>query len=135
LTVTFVSGCFDLIHPGHIALLEFAASFGAKTFVAVDSDTRVRQTKGLARPIQEEQARVQVIEAIKFVSAAKLFSTDEELRALIAELQPDRLVLGSDWRGKRIIGSEIVREVVFLNRVDDHSTSKLVDRVLGRPQA
>lgn len=122
----FVNGTFDVLHVGHIRMLKHAASLG-HLLVALDSDERVKEKKGDTRPFNTLEDRIEAISSIRGVLMTNSFSTDEELANLIKMWETDYLVVGSDWRGKEIIGSEYVKkEVVYFDRVGDYSTSKIL---------
>jgi D-glycero-beta-D-manno-heptose 1-phosphate adenylyltransferase len=95
-TVVFTNGCYDLLHPGHIRLLEQAHSAGDVLIVGLNTDASVRRAKGPARPLTEENERAEVLLAFEAVDAVVMFEEDTPL-ALIAALVPDILVKGADW--------------------------------------
>jgi D-beta-D-heptose 7-phosphate kinase/D-beta-D-heptose 1-phosphate adenosyltransferase len=127
--VGFTNGCFDLLHPGHVALLQQAARTCDRLIVALNSDASVRRLKGPLRPIQDESARAAIIGAMKGVSAVLVFDEDTP-RTLIESLQPDVLIKGGDYTRDHVVGAEIVEarggRVVLVDLVTGHSTSKLV---------
>jgi D-beta-D-heptose 7-phosphate kinase/D-beta-D-heptose 1-phosphate adenosyltransferase len=129
LVVGFTNGCFDLLHPGHVALLEQAARSCDRLIVAINSDASVRRLKGPLRPVQDENARAAIIGAMKGVSAVLVFDEDTP-RRLIESLQPDVLIKGGDYTRDRVVGAEIVEarggRVVLVDVVTGHSTSNLV---------
>jgi D-beta-D-heptose 7-phosphate kinase/D-beta-D-heptose 1-phosphate adenosyltransferase len=131
LTVGFTNGCFDLIHPGHIALLREAAQQCDRLIVALNGDASVQRLKGPTRPIQAEQARAEVMGAISHVDLVVLFDEDTPYE-VIDVLKPDLLVKGSDYAEDDIVGADIVKAnggSIF--RVDlraGHSTTNLVAR-------
>ena len=129
LTVGIANGCFDLLHPGHVALLRRAALSCDRLVVALNSDASVRRLKGPLRPVQDERARAAVIGAIKGVSAVVVFHEDTP-RALIEALQPDVLVKGADYTEAQVVGGDIVKarggRVILVDLAAGHSTSQLV---------
>jgi D-beta-D-heptose 7-phosphate kinase/D-beta-D-heptose 1-phosphate adenosyltransferase len=132
LTVGLANGCFDLLHPGHVALLRQAAKSCDRLIVALNSDASVRRLKGPQRPVQDENARAALVGAIKGVSAVVLFAEDTP-RELIQALQPDVLVKGGDYTRDRVIGADVVEarggRVVLVDLVTGQSTSRLVASV------
>jgi rfaE bifunctional protein nucleotidyltransferase chain/domain len=94
--VVFTNGCYDLLHPGHVRLLEQARSLGDLLILALNTDASVRRYKGAKRPVMPEGERVEVACALAAVDAVVLFDEDTP-RELIAELLPDVLVKGADW--------------------------------------
>ncbi|NBS94398.1 MAG: hypothetical protein EBT27_11890, partial [Betaproteobacteria bacterium] len=102
----FVNGCFDGgLHRGHIELLNYAKSQGDILYVAIDSDARVKQLKGPTRPIHNQEDRKFLLENLKAVDRVLLFNTDEELTDLVKIIEPDIMIVGSDYKNKRVIGS------------------------------
>lgn len=122
----FMTGTFDIIHPGHIEILKFAKSQGDELTVGIDKDSRVKELKGDTRPFHKESDRVLVIKSIKYVDDVQLFGSDEELTNLIKSISPDVLIAGSDWEGKNIVGGEYAKEIVFFDRIADYSTTKIL---------
>lgn len=129
LTVGIANGCFDLLHPGHVALIRQAATSCDRLIMALNSDASVRRLKGPLRPLQDESARAAVIGAIKGVSAVVLFAEDTPLE-LIRALQPDVIVKGSDYTEDQVVGADVVKarggRVVLVDLAPGHSTSNLV---------
>jgi rfaE bifunctional protein nucleotidyltransferase chain/domain len=134
LTRVFVNGSFDLLHTGHLDLLFHAKSFGAHLHVAIDSDERIRELKGFDRPINPLHIRKIVMESLKPVDSVSVFGTDEELINTIIGYSPDIMVKGSDWRGKKVIGEEYCGKVIFYERVNDESTTKIIEDFISRRQ-
>ena len=129
LTVGLANGCFDLLHPGHVSLLQQAAKNCDRLIVALNSDASVRRLKGPQRPVQDENARAALVGAIKGVSAVVIFGEDTP-RELIQALQPDVLIKGGDYTRDRVVGADVVEarggRVVLVDLVTGHSTTKLV---------
>ncbi|MBV8907275.1 MAG: adenylyltransferase/cytidyltransferase family protein [Acidobacteriia bacterium] len=94
--VVFTNGCYDLLHPGHIRVLEKARSFGDVLIVALNTDASVARAKGPSRPLAPELERAEALLALQAVDAVILFD-EETPRELIAEVLPDVLVKGADW--------------------------------------
>jgi D-beta-D-heptose 7-phosphate kinase/D-beta-D-heptose 1-phosphate adenosyltransferase len=107
MTRVVVNGSFDLLHLGHLKLLEYARSYPQSyVLVLTDSDRRIQQLKGDSRPIHNEYERCSFLSALKFVDRVEIFDSDQELENLIKEFQPDVMVKGSDYQDKKIIGAE-----------------------------
>ena len=122
----WVNGTFDVVHIGHIRLLEHASAFG-KVMVGIDTDERVKLKKGEGRPFNNLKDRMDFIKSIKFVDSVTSFGSDEELEQKIIEYEPDIMVIGKDYEYKRIIGQEYVEKIIFFDRVDDKSTTKILN--------
>jgi D-beta-D-heptose 7-phosphate kinase/D-beta-D-heptose 1-phosphate adenosyltransferase len=133
--VVFTNGCYDLLHPGHIRLLEEARSRGDLLVLALNSDSSVRRMKGPARPLIPETERAEMVLALEAVDAVTFFD-EETPRELIAALLPDILIKGADW-AHFIAGREEVEaaggEVLTVALQPGHSTTNIVERILERP--
>jgi len=126
----FVNGTFDIIHMGHLELLEFAKSLGDFLVVAIDSDRRVKELKGPTRPINTEYERRQMLLAIRWVDRVYVFDSDAELVSHITDC--DVMVKGSDYRGRPIVGQDQCPEIVFFERLEDYSSSKKIEDIISR---
>ncbi|MBS1854642.1 MAG: adenylyltransferase/cytidyltransferase family protein [Acidobacteria bacterium] len=133
--VVFTNGCYDLLHPGHIRLLEQARSLGDVLILALNTDNSVRRMKGPSRPLIPEGERAEMALALEAVDAVTLFD-EETPRELIAEVLPDVLIKGADW-AHFIAGREEVEaaggEVLTVALEPGYSTTNLVERILERP--
>jgi D-beta-D-heptose 7-phosphate kinase/D-beta-D-heptose 1-phosphate adenosyltransferase len=131
-TVVFTNGCYDLLHPGHIRLLEQARSLGDVLILALNSDAGVRRMKGPARPLIGERDRADLAAALEAVDAVAFFDEDTP-RELVADLLPDVLVKGADWN-HFVAGREEVEaaggRVVTIPLEAGYSTTKLVETLL-----
>ena len=122
----WTNGCFDILHVGHLAMLRYAASLGDYLIVGVDTDERVAKSKGPARPKNCLQDRMDMLEAIKYVDKVVPFNTDEELEELVKFYYPVHLVVGTDYKDKRVIGSEHADQVTFFEKVPGYSTTNII---------
>lgn len=123
----WVNGTFDLLHPGHLDLLQFAAIHG-KLRVGVDSDDRVRSLKGNDRPVFQLEHRVRMLKSLRFVDEVVTFSSDEELTNHIKNFSPHYVVIGSEYKDSVIIGAEHCREILFFPRNSLFSTTNILMR-------
>ena len=130
-TIVFTNGCFDILHIGHIRLLEEARRKGDRLVVGVNRDASVRRLKGLSRPLVGEQERARILAALSAVDAVVLFDEDTPLR-LIEALRPDVLVKGGDYTEERVVGAPQVRawggRVELIPLVANTSTTRLIKR-------
>lgn len=125
----FVNGTFDVLHPGHIRLLSYAKSLGTRLFVAIDSDLRVKQLKGSHRPINDQAIRKEMLLALKSVDEVEVFDSDEELKMWINQIRPYIMVVGSDYRNKNVIGSELAKNLVFYERIPEYSSTSIIRQI------
>jgi D-beta-D-heptose 7-phosphate kinase/D-beta-D-heptose 1-phosphate adenosyltransferase len=130
--VVLTNGCFDLLHPGHVALLEAARREGDLLVVAINSDASVRRLKGEGRPIVPQDERAETLLALEAVDRVVVYE-DETPLEVVRVLLPDVLVKGADWAADRIVGREEVEaaggRVVRAAIVAGRSTSALVARI------
>ena len=128
----FVNGTFDLLHPGHISLLNYAKSLGDYLVVGIDTDDRVREKKGPTRPIYNQTDRGIMLVSLESVDEVTYFDSDESLESLIKDVKPDIMVVGSDWKDKSVIGSYWSSELKFYDRIEKYATSKTVQCIIDR---
>jgi rfaE bifunctional protein nucleotidyltransferase chain/domain len=131
--VVFTNGVFDLLHPGHVELLERARAEGNGLVVGLNSDASVRLlNKGADRPLVPQFSRARVLAALEAVSLVVLFDEPNPLE-LIRQLQPDVLVKGADYARDQIVGADLVEQrggrIVRVKLVEGFSTTKLVERL------
>ena len=127
----FVNGTFDILHPGHVQLLNYARSLGDSLIVAIDSDQRVRQLKGDNRPINSEDDRNLMLENLRSVDTVWIFNSDQELED-ICRLYNPVMVKGSDYQGRHIIGQQYCKEIVFYDRIEPYSTTRAIQDISSR---
>lgn len=130
MTAVFVNGTFDILHRGHIELLNHAKSLGDVLIVAIDTDARVAELKGPSRPINNQYDRMFMLDALRAVDSVYFFSSDEELVALIKQYNPI-MVKGSDYKEQPVLGSEYCKEIIFYDRTE-HSTTKTIQNIIDR---
>jgi rfaE bifunctional protein nucleotidyltransferase chain/domain len=133
-TVVFTNGCYDVLHPGHVRLLERARELGDVLVLALNTDASVQRLKGPSRPLIPENDRAELAAALQAVDAVALFDEDTP-RELIAEVLPDILVKGADW-AHWIAGREEVEaaggKVLALSLEPGYSTTGIVEGILSR---
>ena len=127
----FVNGTFDILHRGHLELLQHAASLGEALVVAIDSDRRVKELKGDSRPINNQEDRKFMLECIKGITRVYIFDSDEQLEEMIKIYEPDIMVKGADYRYKPIIGKEYCKEIKFYAHTG-HSTTNTIQNIINR---
>ncbi|HEY0264901.1 MAG TPA: bifunctional D-glycero-beta-D-manno-heptose-7-phosphate kinase/D-glycero-beta-D-manno-heptose 1-phosphate adenylyltransferase HldE [Granulicella sp.] len=136
-TIVFTNGCFDLLHVGHITLLEDCRRFGSKLVLGLNTDASVNRLKGPTRPIVGERERAKVMSALAAVDAVVLFDEDTPME-LICELLPDVLVKGGDYNVETVVGHEVVLaaggRVEIVPTVQGFSTTNIVKKLAGTPQ-
>jgi D-beta-D-heptose 7-phosphate kinase/D-beta-D-heptose 1-phosphate adenosyltransferase len=127
-----VNGTFDILHPGHVRMLNTARSLGDYLVVCIDTDRRVKELKGDKRPINDQNFRRIMLQNLKAVDIVEFFDSREQLIDLIKLYKPDIMVKGSDWKGKSITAQEHVKEIFWYDRIDEYSTTKIIQDIIDR---
>ncbi|RMH10872.1 MAG: D-glycero-beta-D-manno-heptose 1-phosphate adenylyltransferase, partial [Planctomycetota bacterium] len=131
-TIAFTNGCFDVIHAGHISLLERSATHADLLIVGLNSDASVRRLKGPDRPVNNEEDRARVLGSILGVGAVVLFDEDTPLR-LIEAIRPDVLIKGADYQEHEVVGADLVKSyggrVELIPLVEGKSTTSTIQRM------
>ena len=130
--IVLTNGCFDILHPGHIDILEYAKSLGDKLIVAVNDDESVQRLKGTNRPVNNLASRMLVLSALNAVDWVIPFNEDTP-ESLIQQLNPDILVKGGDYEGRHIAGQEYLEKqggkTVIFDFKDDYSTTETINNI------
>ena len=124
----FVNGSFDILHRGHLELLQYAKSRGY-VIVGIDTDECIKGKKGPSRPIHNQEERKFHLENLKSVDEVLFFSSEPEFEGLIKSLEPDIIIVGSDWKEKSTIKSYYDGELIFFDRIEEYSTTKTIQRI------
>lgn len=125
----WTNGTFDVLHMGHIKLFREARKLAGPTglvVVGTDSDQRVRALKGPTRPINDLFDRVDFLRSIKYIDEVVAFSSEDTLIANIKRYSPDIILIGDDYIGKRVVGGEYAKEIIFFPRYGGLSSSKII---------
>ncbi|HEY0872894.1 MAG TPA: D-glycero-beta-D-manno-heptose 1-phosphate adenylyltransferase [Vicinamibacterales bacterium] len=133
--IVFTNGVFDILHPGHLRYLQQARSLGDALIVGLNADASVRRNKGPERPINPQDERAEILEALECVDAVVLFEQDTP-DEIIKAIQPDILVKGADWAEDAIVGRDTVEarggRVVRVPIEAGFSTTEIIRRVRGQ---
>lgn len=133
--VVFTNGCFDLLHPGHLALLEDASTLGDLLVVAINDDDSVRRLKGEGRPIYPAAERAELLLALRWVDAVTVF-TEDTPQEVIEKIRPDALVKGAEYGAGEIVGEDFVKSyggiVKRFPMRKGYATSRIVKRIADR---
>lgn len=125
-----VNGTFDVLHLGHLELLNYAKSLGDYLIVAIDTDVRVTRLKGVGRPVNNQLERKTLLQNLKAVDEVRLFGSDQELIDIIRECSI--MVKGSDYRGQPIVGERDIAEIVFFERINGYSSTEKIQHIANR---
>ena len=126
--IVFTNGCFDILHAGHVSVLEFSRSKGDLLVVGLNSDASVRRLKGPTRPVNTQADRALVLAALESVSAVCIFNEDTPYD-LIKLVRPDVLVKGGDYKPSEIVGREFAKKVVRFALLKGRSTTNIIKKV------
>tara|TARA_R100001594_G_scaffold149508_2_gene207509 strand:+ start:1961 stop:2359 length:399 start_codon:yes stop_codon:yes gene_type:complete len=128
----FTNGCFDVLHRGHLELFKHAKSLGDVLIIGVDSDEKIKLDKGPNRPYNRLEDRVEMLKSLKFIDEVYDFGSTRGLELLIKKTAPDILIIGSDWRGKKVVGQQYAKEVRFFQRINGYSTTNILQNITNR---
>ena len=128
--IIFTNGCFDILHRGHVELLKYCKTLGNKVIVGLNSDASIQRLKGDDRPINSEDDRKFLLEALQFVDEVLVFDEDTPYD-LIKEVSPDIIVKGGDYNEKDIVGNDLCEVRVF-KYVEGYSTTKTIQDIGSR---
>jgi rfaE bifunctional protein nucleotidyltransferase chain/domain len=121
----WVNGTFDVMHVGHIKLLEQASRLGTVR-VGLDTDERIRSKKGPTRPVNTLEDRMEFMKSIRYVDSVVSFGSNEELENRIKEWDADIMVIGNDYKYHEIIGGHLVEKVFFFDKIEGKSTTNIL---------
>ena len=124
----FTNGCFDVIHRGHVELLNYCATFG-EVYVGLNSDLSIKRIKGNSRPINNEMDRKYILESFKFVKEVIIFEEDTPLE-LIKEMKPNLIVKGGDYLPHQVVGRDVC-EVKIFNTIGEYSSTNIINSILA----
>ena len=126
--IVFTNGCFDILHIGHVKYLQKAKTLGDVLIVGLNSNESVKRLKGKDRPVNDEYDRAYLLASLEVVDYVVIFEEDTPYE-LIKKVKPDVLVKGKDYEGKKVVGSDIAKEVKLIDFVDGKSTTSIIERI------
>ena len=129
----WLNGCFDVLHMGHIKMFQRARQIGMKVIVGIDTDERIRQAKGENRPVNDLHNRIDFLRSIKYIDMIHSFGTDEELSNIIKDYLPRYMLIGDDYKDKKIIGSEWIKQIMYVPRYQGLSSSDIINGTYKTP--
>jgi D-beta-D-heptose 7-phosphate kinase/D-beta-D-heptose 1-phosphate adenosyltransferase len=133
MTTVMVNGTFDVLHPGHVAMLNTARSYGDYLIVAIDTDRRVRELKGEGRPINNQNDRKIMLSNLKAVYFVVIFDSKEELINYMKLYKPQVYVKGSDWKhDTESTAHQYCNKVIYYDRIEPYSTTKTIQDIIDR---
>ena len=133
--IVFTNGCFDILHYGHVSYLDSAKKNGRILIVALNSDSSIHKIKGNSRPIIPQKSRAAVLAGLTSVDYVTIFNEETPLNCIQA-LKPDVLIKGADWRGKEVVGADVVKEnggkIEFITYQNHFSSSEIIHSILKK---
>jgi len=127
-TIAFTNGCFDLMHLGHVKYLEEAKRGKRVLIVGLNSDVSIHRIKGSSRPIIGQKSRAALLAALESVDFVVIFNEATPYK-IIAAIKPDILIKGADWRGKSVIGKDLVKKVELVKYIPGFSTTNMIKKI------
>jgi rfaE bifunctional protein nucleotidyltransferase chain/domain len=128
-TIAFTNGCFDLIHIGHVKYLQEAGRGNRVLIVGLNSDASIQHIKDPSRPIVVQKSRAAVLAALESVDFVVIFNETTPYK-IIAAIKPDILIKGADWKGKAVVGEDLVKKVEFIKYIQGFSTTNMIKKIL-----
>lgn len=132
MTKVVVNGCFDILHKGHIDLLNFAKQQGDHLLVCIDSDRLVAEAKGMSRPVKSQGERKYILENLRSVDEVRVFDTHFDLCDIFRDYRADIMVKGSDYKDRKIVGEDLVGRIIFFDTINGYSTTKTIEDIIDR---
>lgn len=122
-----LTGCFDVLHVGHIHLINYALTISPILYICIDSDKKVKADKGNSRPFNNENDRKYFLTNIKGVDRVLIFNTTKELEDICEIIKPTYRIVGSDWKNKTIVGEKFCENVLYFDRIPGYSTTNILE--------
>ena len=128
MNIIWVNGVFDIVHAGHIELFKRASEEGDFVMVAIDDDERVRELKGDSRPINCLEDRMKVLNSIKYINGVFHYRDEDEMKKLIKFYKPTTIVIGEEYKDKRIVGKGFFNKIIYMPKYKDLSSTKILNQ-------
>jgi rfaE bifunctional protein nucleotidyltransferase chain/domain len=128
----FVNGCFDILHPGHLEMIQYCRKYCDYLIIGIDSDKMIKKAKGSNRPFNNEKDRKFFLENIKGVDKVFIFNSHKLLKEKLKKLEPDIMIVGDEYKDKKVIGGEHAKELKFFEKIDGYSTTKIIQDIIDR---
>lgn len=130
-TIAFTNGCFDILHAGHVSILEFSKNQADILVLGINSDASVKRLKGPTRPINREEDRALVCASLQAVDAVVLFEQDTPYE-LIKAIKPDVLIKGADYKEENVVGREFAKKVALFPILEGRSTTNTIKKAAAK---
>lgn len=126
----FTNGCFDVVHRGHLKLLQYCKSIGNKVVVGINSDASIKKLKGDNRPVNNQEDRKLLLESLVYVDEVVIFN-EETPYNLIKCIKPDIIVKGGDYSIEEVVGNDLAKIIIF-ETIDGYSTTEILQNIANR---
>ena len=130
--IGFINGCFDILHRGHLKLIEFCSSQCDYLIIAIDSDEMIQKAKGKNRPVNNQLDRKYFLEKIKGVDKVIIFNSHKLLKQKLKKISPDVMVVGAEYKDKHVVGAEFAKKLLYFDKIDGYSTTKIIQSFIDR---
>ena len=130
--IGFVNGCFDILHVGHLKMIQNCKKYCDYLIVGIDSDKMVKKKKGKNRPFNKQEDRKFFLENIKGVDKVFIFNSHQLLKEKLKKIKPDIMIVGVEYKDKKVIGGDHAKELKFFEKVDGYSTTKIIQDIIDR---
>lgn len=128
MTQVWTNGCYDILHIGHIRLFAYAKTLGNKLIVGIDSDNRVKKLKGNHRPYNNQNDRKEFLLSIRYVDNVVIFNDENEMCDLLLQNNISIMVIGEEYKGKKITGEDIIQDIRFFPRIEGFSSTNIYEQ-------
>jgi rfaE bifunctional protein nucleotidyltransferase chain/domain len=128
--IIFTNGCFDVVHRGHLRLLQYCKSIGNKVVVGINSDASIKKLKGDNRPVNNQEDRKLLLESLVYVDEVIIFN-EETPYNLIKCIKPDIIVKGGDYSIEEVVGNDLAKIIIF-ETIDGYSTTEILQNIANR---
>ena len=125
----WVNGCFDVLHLGHVRMLQYARSLGDYLIVGIDGDQRVKELKGDSRPINNQNNRRDFLLSLKCIDSVFIFNSKQEMCNLLIDQGIKEMVIGEEYKGQLITGETIVDKIHFFKKIKNFSTTRIINEI------
>lgn len=125
----WTNGCFDILHIGHIKMLQYARSLGDYLIVGIDGDRRVKELKGDCRPINNQNNRKDFLLSLKCIDSVFIFNSKQEMCNILIDQGIKEMVVGEEYKDKLITGENIVDKIHFFKKIKNFSTTRIINEI------
>ena len=130
--IGFINGCFDVLHIGHLKMIQYCKRYCDYLIIGIDSDNMVKKIKGIDRPYNKQNDRKLFLENVKDVDKVFIFNSHHLLEEKLKKIKPDVMIVGSEYENKKVVGGHYAKELKFFEKIDECSTTKIIQDLIDR---